>query len=149
MNKLTDNIYIQCILGENKKVLSQNELCKSLCGDMKGISCSKGCQKHFPEVSNKESIFLTNRVIHNKSFNLSMFKTNDMEIINLYPTGKEKKSIDFSELTTKEKLVADLMSKGYKNLEISNQLNITKATVKTHINRIYHKLGENFLTFRQ
>lgn len=43
-------------------------------------------------------------------------------------------------LTAKEKCVLHLMEKGLSNKELASQLNISLATVKTHINNIYGKL---------
>ncbi|MBE0429950.1 MAG: hypothetical protein IBX61_08795 [Thermoleophilia bacterium] len=46
-------------------------------------------------------------------------------------------------LTGREMEVLELMSRGLGNLEISNQLYISEATVKTHASRIFNKLGLN------
>ncbi|MEC0124547.1 LuxR C-terminal-related transcriptional regulator [Paenibacillus pabuli] len=44
-------------------------------------------------------------------------------------------------LTPKERLVLTQMTRGYANREIADRMNIGMGTVKTHINRIYSKLG--------
>ncbi|QIS14253.1 response regulator transcription factor [Nocardia arthritidis] len=44
-------------------------------------------------------------------------------------------------LTGREKEVLDLMAAGYNNREIAQQLYISAATVKSHINRIFAKTG--------
>jgi|GEM_PF-899275 len=49
------------------------------------------------------------------------------------------KSID--SLTPKERLVLAQMARGYANREIADRMNIGMGTVKTHINRVYSKLG--------
>jgi DNA-binding NarL/FixJ family response regulator len=46
----------------------------------------------------------------------------------------------FSHLTHKEQDIAILMKKGYNNYEISQKLDISINTVKTHIKHIYEKL---------
>ncbi|MDY0321802.1 MAG: LuxR C-terminal-related transcriptional regulator [Arcobacteraceae bacterium] len=46
----------------------------------------------------------------------------------------------FSHLTHKEQDIAILIKKGYSNSEISEQLDISINTVKTHIKHIYEKL---------
>ena len=43
-------------------------------------------------------------------------------------------------LTNRELEVLSLMAKGYSNKEIADELFITKATVLTHICRLYQKL---------
>lgn len=50
----------------------------------------------------------------------------------------EKKEI-LSELTPREKEIADLVAKGRSNLEIATELNITERTVKAHLTSIYEK----------
>ncbi|MGE5340768.1 MAG: response regulator [Candidatus Omnitrophota bacterium] len=49
-------------------------------------------------------------------------------------------------LTAKEKEILKRISDGAKNKEIADQLTISEATVKTHINRILKKLGVNTRT---
>ena len=44
-------------------------------------------------------------------------------------------------LTTREKEVLSLLAKGLKNTEIASQLYISSATVKSHLNRIFKKIG--------
>ncbi len=46
-----------------------------------------------------------------------------------------------SELTTREREVLRLIVHGHSNKEIGNQLHISEATVKTHINNLLSKLG--------
>lgn len=64
------------------------------------------------------------------------------EIINLQKTTqKEKLESIFVVLTTKEKEIATLLKEGYTNNKISDELNISINTVKTHIKNIYEKLN--------
>ncbi|MGL4548403.1 response regulator transcription factor, partial [Eubacterium aggregans] len=44
-------------------------------------------------------------------------------------------------LTNAEHLVLGQIATGRSNVEIAEFLSVSLATVKTHINRIYHKLG--------
>jgi len=45
-----------------------------------------------------------------------------------------------SVLTNKERIVVDLLAKGFLYKEIANQLNLTRHTIKQHIHHIYEKL---------
>jgi LuxR family maltose regulon positive regulatory protein len=47
----------------------------------------------------------------------------------------------FPELTDRELQVLTLMAAGHKNIEIAGHLYLSPATVKTHVNRIFSKLG--------
>lgn len=49
--------------------------------------------------------------------------------------------IIIKDLTEREILVLSLMAKGLSNIGISQKLNITIATVRTHVYNIYSKLG--------
>jgi DNA-binding NarL/FixJ family response regulator len=44
-------------------------------------------------------------------------------------------------LTAKEKLVAELVAKGFTNKEVAKQLAITDRTVKAHLTAVFDKLG--------
>jgi DNA-binding NarL/FixJ family response regulator len=46
-----------------------------------------------------------------------------------------------TELTPREKDVLELIAKGHNNTEIADELYISGLTVKTHIGRIFTKLG--------
>ena len=47
---------------------------------------------------------------------------------------------DFSELTSREVEVSDRVSLGLRNSQIALELNISEATVKMHLHRVYEKL---------
>jgi DNA-binding NarL/FixJ family response regulator len=47
----------------------------------------------------------------------------------------------FENLTKTEKTIANLLKNGYTNINISEELNISVNTVKTHIKHIYEKLN--------
>ena len=46
-----------------------------------------------------------------------------------------------SELTPRERQVADLIARGYTNPQIAAELTITRETTKTHVSNILSKLG--------
>lgn len=54
--------------------------------------------------------------------------------------NKNNEEVVFECLTVKEKSIASLLKKGYTNNKISQELNISINTVKTHIKHIYDKL---------
>jgi len=47
----------------------------------------------------------------------------------------------FSDLTPREREVAELIARGYTNPQIAAELTITRETAKTHVSRILWKLG--------
>ena len=62
-------------------------------------------------------------------------------------TGKSDSKVDeemlFENLTKTEKKIAELLKNGYTNTNISQELEISINTVKTHIKHIYEKLNVN------
>jgi NarL family two-component system response regulator LiaR len=58
----------------------------------------------------------------------------------LIQVSRQKTSVGFN-LTKKEREILALLVKGLSNLEISNQVCISMATVKYHLTNIYTKLG--------
>jgi NarL family two-component system response regulator LiaR len=58
----------------------------------------------------------------------------------LIHTSKQRNNVGF-DLTEREQEVLALVVKGQSNLEISNQLSISMATVKYHLTNIFSKLG--------
>lgn len=64
------------------------------------------------------------------------------EMIGSQKTNNTEKTTSlFDVLTTKEKEIAQLLKEGYSNNKISQELDISINTVKTHIKHIYEKLN--------
>lgn len=139
-----------CVLDVNDVVVEQSPICQKTCGNNFGKTCHEGCQKHL-KLKKEEtgSILLKNRTVHDKNFDILRYFQSDKQYIVLVPgevTGPEIENL--KHLTVKEKEVAKLIVKGYSNQEILVELNILKSTLKTHINRIYHKLDSSFQKYR-
>lgn len=91
------------------------------------------------EILEKYSKLNKNNIINTKFFNEVLQKTK--EFGNIYPNKYKKNNIQSEELTKKEMEILKLIAKGRSNKEICEELSISIATVKTHINHIYSKLG--------
>lgn len=59
------------------------------------------------------------------------------------PVVRSPEELLLDTLTTKERAVFDLLVVGMKMKEIATELNRSSATINTHINSIYSKLGVN------
>ena len=71
----------------------------------------------------------------------SAWNKNDSNQIDI----KKVKSVN-NEITQKESVVLELLTKGLNNKEIAEKLNITEVTVKTHLRNIYKKFNVNSRT---
>lgn len=71
----------------------------------------------------------------------STWNKNDSNQIDI----KKVKSVN-NEITPKESVVLELLTKGLNNKEIADELNITEVTVKTHLRNIYKKFNVNSRT---
>ena len=71
----------------------------------------------------------------------SSWNKNDSSQIDI----KKVKSVN-NDITPKESVVLELLTKGLNNKEIADELNITEVTVKTHLRNIYKKFNVNSRT---
>ena len=57
--------------------------------------------------------------------------------------GERSNMAWIKELSSREREVSVLISRGFTNEQIGNKLNISEPTVKTHLRNIYSKIGIN------
>lgn len=62
------------------------------------------------------------------------------KVVSHFQKRKEEDQSKDTQLTSREKEVLELLSKGYLYKEIGDKLNITTGTVRQHIHKIYEKL---------
>lgn len=55
--------------------------------------------------------------------------------------GLEPEPVELKPLTPRERSIAKLTAKGYRNKEVAAELGLTEGTVKVWLHRIYEKLG--------
>jgi len=65
----------------------------------------------------------------------------DNDIVKSIINGTGVRDADVTSLTAREIDIVTLVGKGYRNKEIAKKLNIVENTVKTHLYRIFQKLG--------
>lgn len=131
------------------RVLAQSEACLRICGNRQGDVCRDHCAEHvgFLEVLHTKKTKLVNsRMIGEQIFDIVVTPDATGVTTFLFKTDCRVwpdfiKVLRNHTLTKRELVVAKMIWQGFGNREISKKLYISLATVKTHINRIYSKLG--------
>ena len=149
-----DNVAV-CVKDTEKRVLMQNDQCRSICGDCVGETCERGCMELYANDKSHQwkdwgSRVYKNSYMHGAFFDVTLLCSSGTLITFLQPL-KEKYDMALSYcrnkgLTRRETEVVSLTIRGISNTDICKSLSITRATLRTHLNNIYHKfrdLGES------
>jgi len=141
-----------CIQDKNKKVLYQNRASKTFCGNLNGKICPGFCFKSSLDRPghwewNKEGIrFLPNFKVGVRQFDAVFLNTPPYRMTLIYPRWRKmKERLAFFRnrgLSRREMQVVSLCVEGFTNTQIAQKLGISKATLKTHLNKIYRKVPE-------
>jgi DNA-binding CsgD family transcriptional regulator len=153
-SRISDKIGV-CVAGHDGKIIFQNKVCVSLCPVTKGTVCHLfSNDSHLSSHLSKEqlaNIDITEGMIFRKC-QIIMNTLVDVVTINdgstlttmLYPLTNHIQKLHVLlkeyDLSKRELEVAYLMLDGRSNEAIAHELFISKATLKTHINRIYKKI---------
>ncbi|SFD11554.1 helix-turn-helix domain-containing protein [Pseudoalteromonas denitrificans] len=140
---------IVCIKDNNKKVLKQNKKCITLCGLLEGEVCNDGCMQIYNSDTNQQWNNWGNRTypncyLHNDYYDVTLL-CSEQNITTILQPLKQKlldaiayyNSMGLSkrEMQVISKVITDLT-----NDEICEQLFISKATLRSHLNNIYKKV---------
>lgn len=139
-----------CLKQSDWTVLKQDQKCIKMCGDLSGTICHKDCYRLANENSlepNSEQGIQSfrNVIVGNQDCDLALvFSENQIASI-LCPVGitdlEEQESLLLRGFTHREIEIMQLRKRGFKNIEIEVQLNISQSTLKTHISHILRKIG--------
>ncbi|MNJ98563.1 HTH-type transcriptional regulator MalT [compost metagenome] len=145
-----------CAKNLNREVVSLNGVCQKICGGMVGKVCEKGCMLAYPQV--EECAELSEGMTYHKNILIDAHKV-DAVIVNdgeriltmIYPLEDDQAKLRKQEiylrergLTRSEVRIMQMVLLGHTNAQIAEQLFISKATLKTHLNNIYKKLPAGF-----
>jgi len=142
---------VVCVKDSNKRVLSQNEHCRGLCGERKGEVCDTGCMELYARDNTRQwkewgSHIYKNSFIHGSYFDVTLLCSAGNIITILQPL-KDKYEMAMryyrgKGLTKRETEVVSLTIRGISNAEICTSLSISRATLRTHLNNVYHKFHD-------
>lgn len=143
-----------CVKDVQRKVLMQNERCRQICGEYRGRTCEQGCMELLAKDRSQQWKNWGTRVYKNSlingSFNdITLLCSRERIITFLQPLkDKYEKALAYYRekgLTRRESEVIALTIQGNSNTDICENLSISRATLRTHLNNIYRKfrdLGE-------
>jgi len=148
---LRDGNIAVCVKDSSKKVLMQNDQCRSICGESVGETCERGCMELYANDTSHQwqnwgSRVYKNSYMHGGFFDVTLLCSNDNIVTFLQPL-KEKYELAQAYyrdkgLTRRETEVIALSIQGASNHDICESLSISKATLRTHLNNVYHKLRD-------
>jgi len=143
-----------CVKDSEKRVLSQNDYCRKICGERQGEVCETGCMELYARDTRQQwkgwgSRVYKNSILHGSFFDVTLLCSAGNIITFLQPL-KDKYDMALAYyrnkgLTRRETEVVSLTIRGVSNPEICEQLSISRATLRTHLNNVYRKfrdLGE-------
>lgn len=144
-----------CIKDKDSKVISQNEICISHCGDLAGQICNKGCMTNYncdaPLPLNNGMKLIKNAKTEKGSVDAVIISNGETITTLLYDLKPREELIENDlqdleqyHLTKTEKTILRMILNGLTKREIIKQLFISEATIKTHLNNIYKKLPEKW-----
>jgi len=140
-----------CIKDINKRVLRQNNGCKNLCGNREGESCFDGCMEIYDSDKERQWNSWGNRTYSNCNLNNGYFDVtllcSDYHLVTILQPLAQKHALAIEHyqnigLSKREFQVISLVVNGLSNTEICQQIFITNATLRTHLNKVYSKVND-------
>jgi len=148
---LTENQIGFCIKDKSKQVLYQNDVCTGICGFLQNQTCAIGCMELYENDDTQQwkengSCVYKNTYVHEQFYDVTVLVSDAQLITFLQPLKvNHQQAIAFYQnkgLSEKELKVITHVIQNFSNEAIYQSLNISKATLKTHLNNIYRKVRE-------
>ena len=132
------------------KVQWQNQHCRDACGDQTGKRCGKNCETWSTAKKTEEGAAVFNGKILSESggthYDVVVCHSGAEIVSVLCPVENKTKErlarYRSARLSEREIEVQCLKDNGLSRKEICEKLFISLSTLKTHLNRIRHKLGD-------
>lgn len=147
-----------CVKTMDREVLSQDDNCVKVCGNMEGEVCTKGCMANYfpvPGMTLVKGTFdcdpLVDAVVinHGNTLTTILYVDQKNEEERMKEREKESAKLLSYGLSKTENIIFLKVLEGKKNSLIIKELFISKATLKTHLNNIYKKLPEYYQQYKK
>jgi DNA-binding CsgD family transcriptional regulator len=141
-----------CVRDSGQNVLSQNEASTALCGDRVGSACEEGCITLCKEDRSRAEDAEGTRLyadaeLFGSPHDVTVIQSGEQRITLIQPLeARHQRALSaFTDagLTPRENEVIELVVRGASNADICQQLCISHATLRTHLNRAYRKAREH------
>ncbi|MCG3170254.1 MAG: hypothetical protein CALGDGBN_01793 [Pseudomonadales bacterium] len=148
---LLDGAVAVCVKDGDGRVLTQDLRCRRICGERIGRICTDGCMALFAADHDRQwrdwgSSVYGNSTIHGALFDVTMICGPHRITTFLQPLEDRYHGAlahyTRAGLTPREEEVLALILRGETNTGIGASLGISRATLRTHLNRIYTKLRQ-------
>ncbi len=137
-----------CVKDSKGKVLQQNKVCLGICGDCVGEICNVACMELYAKDKSRQwgSHVYKNSYAHDGFYDITLLCNDENMITFLQPLDeKYKKALAYyreMEFTKREVEILSYIIRGASNPEICEQLSVSRATIKTHLNNVYKKVND-------
>jgi len=140
-----------CVKDADKRVLSQNDCCRKICGERQGEKCTIGCMELYVRDETQQwkgwgSRVYKNSALHGSYFDVTLLCTAENIFTFLQPLADKYQMANAyyqdKGLTGREAEVMSLIVRGVTNPQICKSLSISRATLRTHLNNVYRKCRE-------
>lgn len=144
-----------CVKSPDWMIEHQNASCIAICGNNIGKRCQDTCWR-----VTRSTALGTGREVGIKAFKNKGFRNNACDVAMVFQEDRitsflcplteeaerEKQALQTRGLTNREIEIFQLRKRGFKNIEIEHELNISRATLKTHIGHILKKINSSSLS---
>ena len=141
-----------CVKDRDARVLLQNDICRDVCGLREGSVCTDGCMMLHTDDSSRQwknwgcSVY-RNSHIHDGHYDVTLICSDERIVTFLQPLDEiyQLALAHYRDkgLTRRELEVVSWLIRGKTNAQICEQLTISRATLRTHLNSLYGKLREH------
>ncbi len=137
-----------CVRDHELRVVSQNDVTRKICGDCVGRACGTECPAWFfrrPDWSANLGVrVFESKRVGNDYFDVTVINQAD-RVTTIFLPLQAKHDASLAalkkyDLTPRQLEIASMIARGFGNSEIARTLEISKSTLKTHINNLYKKL---------
>lgn len=140
-----------CVRDPSAVIVFQNHACRAVCGDALGKTCERACIKVSTDKASTVGPQMNpGEMLHGVHCDVAVFEgANDSVTLIVSREARLAEQRAYFEgrgLTPRETEIATLVLLGHTNQEIVETTGLTKATVRTHLNRVHQKLPAQWLT---